>query len=36
MTRLVIAFALMAADLMAQWGGDLRFCLRSDPKTFNR
>lgn len=35
MKRLVAAFALSAPSLLAQWGGELRFCLRSDPKTFN-
>ena len=30
--RRVIAFlALSAASLFAQWGGELRFCVRSDP-----
>ena len=35
MKRLLIVFAITAASLFAQWGGELRFCLRSDPKTFN-
>lgn len=35
MKRLVVTFAITAAGLLAQWGGELRFCLRSDPKTFN-
>jgi peptide/nickel transport system substrate-binding protein len=33
--RFLAAFALTAASMMAQFGGELRFCLRSDPKTFN-
>ncbi|HLM98393.1 MAG TPA: ABC transporter substrate-binding protein [Bryobacteraceae bacterium] len=35
MKRLLVVFATTAASLLGQWGGDLRFCLRSDPKTFN-
>ncbi len=35
MKRFLAAFAVTAASLMAQFGGELRFCLRSDPKTFN-
>lgn len=35
MKRLLVSFAITAATLVAQWGGELRFCLRSDPKTFN-
>jgi peptide/nickel transport system substrate-binding protein len=35
MKRFLVAFAITAASLLAQWGGELRFCLRSDPKTFN-
>jgi peptide/nickel transport system substrate-binding protein len=35
MRRFATAFFLAAAMLSAQWGGELRFCLRSDPKTFN-
>jgi peptide/nickel transport system substrate-binding protein len=35
MKRLLVGFAITAATLVAQWGGELRFCLRSDPKTFN-
>jgi len=35
MKRLLVSFAMTAATLLAQWGGELRFCLRSDPKTFN-
>jgi len=35
MKRLPVILALTAAGLFAQWGGELRFCLRSEPKTFN-
>jgi peptide/nickel transport system substrate-binding protein len=35
MKRLLVVFAITAASLLGQWGGELRFCLRSDPKTFN-
>jgi peptide/nickel transport system substrate-binding protein len=35
MTRLLLSFALTAASLAAQWGGELRFCVHSEPKTFN-
>ena len=35
MKRVLILFAITATSLFGQWGGDLRFCLRSDPKTFN-
>jgi len=35
MKRLLVSFLIAAATLLAQWGGELRFCLRSDPKTFN-
>jgi peptide/nickel transport system substrate-binding protein len=35
MRRFATAFFFAAAILSAQWGGELRFCLRSDPKTFN-
>ena len=35
MKRVLILFAITATSLLGQWGGDLRFCLRSDPKTFN-
>ncbi len=35
MKRLLGIFAFTAAGLYAQWGGELRFCLRSEPKTFN-
>ncbi len=35
MKRLFLSFALTAASLLGQWGGELHFCLRSDPKTFN-
>jgi len=35
MKRLLLSFAFAAASLMAQWGGELRFCLRSEPKTFH-
>jgi peptide/nickel transport system substrate-binding protein len=35
MKRLLVSFAITATTLLAQWGGELRFCLRSDPKTFN-
>ncbi len=35
MRRLLVTFAITAVSLLAQWGGELRFCLRSDPKTFN-
>jgi peptide/nickel transport system substrate-binding protein len=35
MRRLLLTFGITAASLLAQWGGELRFCLRSDPKTFN-
>lgn len=35
MRRFATAFFIAAAMLSAQWGGELRFCLRSDPKTFN-
>ena len=35
MKRLLTVFGITAASLLAQWGGELRFCLRSDPKTFN-
>ena len=34
--RRVLGFLILsAASLFAQWGGELRFCVRSDPKTFN-
>ncbi|HXI43782.1 MAG TPA: ABC transporter substrate-binding protein [Bryobacteraceae bacterium] len=35
MKRLLGILALTAAGLYAQWGGELRFCLHSEPKTFN-
>src|SRR2546425_5669939 len=35
MRRVLAGFLLAAALLSAQWGGELRFCLRSHPKTFN-
>lgn len=35
MKRLLLALAIGGAILLAQSGGELRFCLRSDPKTFN-
>src|SRR5579859_7337627 len=35
MKRLLVSCLIAAASLLAQWGGELRFCLRSDPKTFN-
>jgi len=35
MKRFLFISAITAASLLAQWGGELRFCLRSDPKTFN-
>jgi peptide/nickel transport system substrate-binding protein len=35
MKRALILFAVTATGLFGQGGGDLRFCLRSDPKTFN-
>ena len=35
MRRLLLSFAFVTTSLLAQWGGELRFCLRSDPKTFN-
>ena len=35
MKRLLATFAITATTLLAQWGGELRFCLHSDPKTLN-
>ena len=35
MKRLLLSFALASASLLAQSGGELRFCLHTDPKTFN-
>jgi len=35
MKRLLVVFAITTTSLLGQWGGELRFCLRSDPKTFN-
>jgi peptide/nickel transport system substrate-binding protein len=35
MRRLLVTLAITAVNLLAQWGGELRFCLRQDPKTFN-
>src|SRR5579872_3074608 len=35
MKRFLAILAFAATSLSAQWGGELRFCLRSDPKTFN-
>lgn len=35
MKRLLGTLALTAAGLFAQWGGELRFCLHAEPKTFN-
>jgi peptide/nickel transport system substrate-binding protein len=35
MKRLLGILALTASGLFAQWGGELRFCLHSEPKTFN-
>jgi len=35
MKRPLILLAITAASLWGQWGGEVRFCLRSDPKTFN-
>ncbi len=32
---MLIAFTIATTSLLAQWGGELRFCLHSDPKTFN-
>jgi len=35
MKRVLLIIAITAASLFGQSGGELRFCLRSDPKTFN-
>ena len=35
MNRYLLSLALCAASALAQPAGDLRFCLRSDPKTFD-
>ena len=35
MKRLLACFAIGTLSLFGQFGGELRFCLRSDPKTFN-
>src|SRR5579872_7521831 len=35
MKRFLAILAFAATSLSAQWGGELRLCLRSDPKTFN-
>src|SRR5271166_3700940 len=32
---LLILSALASANLQAQWGGELRFCLHSEPRTLN-
>jgi peptide/nickel transport system substrate-binding protein len=34
-TTLILCFALLSIAALAQNGGDLRFCLRSEPKTFD-
>lgn len=31
----LILFAALAAHASAQWGGELKFCIHSEPKTFN-
>ena len=33
--RLVLLCAMSAGALLAQWGGELRLCLRSEPRTFH-
>ena len=35
MKGVLLIIAITATSLFGQWGGELRFCLRSDPKTFN-
>lgn len=35
LSRLILLSCLAVTGYAAQWGGELRFCLRSEPRTFN-